>query len=41
VALRRWFEDSGHLIRPALVLLAGVGVFLLIRAAVVPKAVGQ
>ena len=39
--MRRWFEDSGHLIRPALGLLAGVGVFLLIRAAVVPKAFGQ
>jgi Cytochrome c554 and c-prime len=41
VALRRLFQDSGHLIRPALVLLAGVGVFLVIRAAVVPKAFGQ
>lgn len=39
--MRRWFEDSGHLIRPALVLLAAVGVFLVIRAAVVPKAFGQ
>ncbi len=35
------FRDSGHLIRPAVVLLAGVGVFLMIRAAVVPKGFGQ
>lgn len=39
--MRRLFEDSGHLIRPALVLLAALGVFLLIRAAVVPAAFGQ
>jgi hypothetical protein len=35
------FRNSGHLVRPALVLLAGLGVFLVIRAAVVPKGFGQ
>jgi hypothetical protein len=35
------FRNSGHLIRPALVLLAGMGVFLVIRAAVIPKSFGQ
>lgn len=35
------FRDSGHLIRPAVVLLAGLGVFLAIRAAVVPKGFGK
>ena len=41
MALSRFFRDSGHLIRPALVLLAGVGIFLIIRAAVVPKDFGK
>lgn len=36
-----WFRDSGHLIRPALVLLGGVVVFLAIRAVVVPKDFGK
>jgi hypothetical protein len=35
------FKDSGHLIRPAVVLLIGMGLFLAIRAAVVPKGFGQ
>ena len=35
------FRDSGHLIRPALVLLAGLGLFLAIRAAVIPKGFGR
>lgn len=35
------FRDSGHLIRPAVVLLLGLGVFLAIRAAVVPKEFGK
>lgn len=35
------FRDSGHLIRPALVLLAGLGIFLVIRAAVIPKDFGR
>jgi len=41
MALSRFFRDSGHLIRPALVLLAGVVAFLILRAAVVPKSFGQ
>jgi hypothetical protein len=35
--LRNW----AHLIRPAIVLLAGVGLFLVIRAAVIPKDFGK
>lgn len=35
------FRDSGHLIRPAAVLLAGLGVFLIVRTALVPKGFGQ
>ena len=35
------FRDSGHLIRPALVLVAGLGAFLVIRAAVIPKNFGK
>jgi hypothetical protein len=37
----RFFRDAGHLVRPAVVLLAGLVIFLLIRNAVVPKAFGQ
>ena len=40
-ALRDFFRNAGHLIRPALVLLAGLGVFLIIRAIVVPKDFGK
>ena len=36
-----FFRDSGHLVRPAIVLLAGLAVFFAIRNAVVPKAFGQ
>ena len=39
--MSRLFRDSGHLIRPAIVLLIGLGLFLAIRAAVVPKGFGQ
>ena len=39
--MKSFFRDSGHLLRPALVLLAGAGIFLLVRSAVVPKAFGQ
>ncbi len=39
--MNRFFRDSGHLVRPALVLLAGLALFLAIRSAVVPKAFGQ
>lgn len=35
------FRDSGHLIRPAVVLVLALGFFLIIRAAVVPKGFGQ
>jgi len=35
------FRDSTHLIRPALILVAGVGILLLVRSAVLPKAFGQ
>jgi hypothetical protein len=35
------FRDSGHLIRPAAVLIFALGLFLVIRAAVVPKGFGQ
>jgi hypothetical protein len=41
MALSRFFRNSGHLIRPGLVLLAAVGVFLILRAAVVPKDFGK
>ena len=41
MALSRFFRNSGHLIRPALVFLAGVVVFLIVRAAVVPKNFGE
>jgi hypothetical protein len=40
-ALSRLFGNAGHLIRPALVLLLGVGIFLVIRAIVVPKDFGK
>jgi cytochrome c553 len=36
-----FMRDSGHLIRPAVVLLAGLGVFIVVRGAVVPKGFGQ
>jgi len=39
--LRRWLRDGVHLIRLALVLVAGLGVFLAVRSAIVPKAFGQ
>ena len=39
--MSRFLRDSGHLVRPALVLLAGLGLFLLVRSAVIPKAFGQ
>ena len=39
--MRRLVRDAGHLIRPALVLLAGVALFLVVRSAIVPKAFGQ
>lgn len=39
--MSRFLRDSGHLVRPAIVLLAVVGLFLLVRSAVIPKAFGQ
>ena len=39
--MKRAFRDSGHLIRPALVLLAALGLFVAIRAAVIPKVFGR
>jgi hypothetical protein len=41
VRVEKFFRNSGHLIRPAVVLLAGLGAFLVIRGAVVPKGFGQ
>jgi predicted CXXCH cytochrome family protein len=38
--LKRIFRDSAHLIRPAIVLVAALGVFMAIRAAVIPKGFG-
>ena len=35
------FRDSGHLVRPALVLLAGLGIFIVVRGAVIPKDFGK
>jgi ABC-type nickel/cobalt efflux system permease component RcnA len=39
--LRQFLRDSGHLIRPAIVLLVGFAVFMLIRTALIPKAFGR
>ena len=39
--MRDFFRDSGHLIRPALVLLAGLGVFFAVRGAIIPKDFGK
>jgi hypothetical protein len=39
--MSRHFRNSGHLIRPAIVLLAGLGLFLAIRGAVIPKEFGK
>jgi hypothetical protein len=39
--LRQIFRDAGHLIRPAVVLIAALGVFLLVRTAFIPKAFGK
>ena len=39
--MNRIIRDSGHLIRPAIVLLVGLGIFLVVRAAVIPKEFGK
>ncbi len=39
--MHRFFRDAGHLLRPAIVLLAGLGIFLLFRSVVIPTGFGQ
>ena len=39
--MRRLLRDWVHLIRPAVVLLAAMALFLVLRSAVIPKAFGQ
>lgn len=39
--MRRLLDDSAHLVRPALVLLAALAIFLAVRSAIIPKAFGQ
>jgi hypothetical protein len=39
--MKNVFRDAGHLLRPTLVLLAGIGIFLVIRSAVIPEAFGK
>jgi len=39
--MRRLFRDSAHLVRPALVLVAAMAIFLVVRSAIIPKAFGQ
>jgi hypothetical protein len=39
--VRQFLRDSGHLIRPAAVLLAALCIFLVARTALIPKAFGE
>jgi ABC-type nickel/cobalt efflux system permease component RcnA len=39
--MKRVFRDAGHLLRPLLVLLAGIAIFLALRRAVIPQAFGK
>jgi hypothetical protein len=39
--LRRLLHDWVHLIRPAIVIVAAVGVFMAVRAAVIPESFGR
>jgi len=39
--LNRLFRDWIHLIRPAAVLIAALGIFMIVRAAVIPKDFGK
>lgn len=39
--MRSSLRDAGHLIRPAVVLVLGLILFLVVRAAVIPKGFGQ
>ena len=41
MALSQLFRNAAHLIRPAVVLVAGLAVFLIIRAVIVPKDFGE
>jgi hypothetical protein len=41
VLVNRFLRDWGHLVRPAVVLLAGLGCFVLVRSAVIPKEFGK
>ena len=39
--MRRLLNEWGHLIRPAAILIVALGVFLVVRAAVIPKNFGE
>ncbi len=39
--MRQFLRDAGHLIRPAAVLILGLGAFLLVRSVFIPKAFGK
>ena len=39
--MRRLLRDSAHLVRPALVLLGVLAIFLVVRSVIIPKAFGQ
>src|SRR5579862_4386604 len=39
--MRKILKESGHLVRLVLVLTAGLGIFLIVRAAIVPKSFGE
>ena len=39
--MKRLIRDSAHLIQPAIVLLVGLGLFVVIRGAVIPKDFGK
>jgi hypothetical protein len=39
--VRRLLDDSAHLVRPAVVLLAALAIFLVVRSAIIPKAFGK
>ena len=41
VLMRSLLRDSAHLVRPALVILACLGIFLVVRGAIIPKGFGQ
>jgi len=39
--VRKLWRDAGHLLRPAILLVAGLALFLVVRGAVIPKSFGQ